>query len=321
MTNILALSGVTKRFGSVVAVDNLDLTIREGEVCGCLGPNGAGKSTTIRMILAILRPDAGTVSVLGRDPIDAKDLIGYLPEERGLYRKMKVGAFMAYMGRLKGLSAHEARRRAATALERLDLKGIMARNCSDLSKGQQQKVQFVSTLLHEPRILILDEPFSGLDPVNRRLFENEVRTLRDRGTTILFSTHQMEHAERLCDRVILINKGRKILDATVDGALRSYERQSLDVELSGVAGASPIAAASAAVSALAGIAGVTPSEDGRSLQVDLVPGTDRRATMQAILASVDARAVRHSRVALDDVFVHLVTSGGDTPLRGAHHVR
>lgn len=327
MTNILELTGVTKRFGSVVAVDNMDLTVREGEVCGCLGPNGAGKSTTIRMILAILRPDAGTVSVLGRDPIDAKDLIGYLPEERGLYRKMKVGAFMAYMGRLKGLSAAEARRRAATALERLDLRGIMARNCSDLSKGQQQKVQFVSTLLHEPRILILDEPFSGLDPVNRRLFEGEVRTLRERGTTILFSTHQMEHAERLCDRVILINKGRKILDATVDGALRSYERQSLDVELSSAggagsgAGATASAAASAAVSAIAGVASVTVSEDGRSLQVDLVPGSDRRATMQAILATVDARAVRHSRVALDDVFVHLVTSGADAPLQGASHVR
>ncbi len=299
--SVIQLSGVAKQFGAVRAVDGIDFTMQRGEICGCLGPNGAGKSTMIRMILAIIRPDAGSIRVLGGDPIDAKDRLGYLPEERGLYRKMKVGAFMAYMGRLKGLAGLAARRRAAEALERMELPGIMDRKCSDLSKGQQQKVQFVSSIIHEPEVLILDEPFSGLDPVNRRLFQSEVLALRERGTTILFSTHQMEQAERLCDRVMLVNRGRKLLDASVVDALRQPGLRALEAE--------PVAGATHAASTILGLDGVlaaVPNEDGKTIRIDLANDADQRSVMRRILESVDVRSIQEARVTLDDVFIHLV---------------
>ncbi len=305
---VIQLRGVAKQFGAVRAVDGIDFAMQRGEICGCLGPNGAGKSTMIRMILAIIRPDAGSINVLGGDPIDAKDRLGYLPEERGLYRKMKVGAFMAYMGRLKGLAGVAARRRAGEALERMELPGIMDRKCSDLSKGQQQKVQFVSAILHQPEVLILDEPFSGLDPVNRRLFQSEVLALRELGTTILFSTHQMEQAERLCDRVMLVNRGRKLLDASVAEALRQPGLRALEAE--------PVASAAEATGMIQRIEGVlaaSPTEDGRSVRVDLAEGADQRSVMRLILESIDVRSIQEARVTLDDVFIHLVGGAPATP--------
>ncbi|MDA0803463.1 MAG: ATP-binding cassette domain-containing protein [Planctomycetota bacterium] len=302
MSLVLQLSGVTKSFGAVRAVDGVDFRMERGEICGCLGPNGAGKSTMIRMILAIIRPDEGSISVLGGDALDAKDWLGYLPEERGLYRKMKVGAFMAYMGRLKGISGAASRSRAAAFLDRMELPGIMDRKCSDLSKGQQQKVQFVSALLHEPEVLILDEPFSGLDPVNRRLFQAEVLALRERGTSILFSTHQMEQAERLCDRVILVNKGRKILDCKVSEALRQPGIRALEIEPVGSS-----AEAAAKIGSMAGILGTSTNDDGRIVRAELRGDADQRSVMRDIIAHVELRAIQEARVTLDDVFVHLVS--------------
>lgn len=217
----LRLQGVTRRFGSHTAVDNLDLEVPAGTVYGLLGPNGSGKTTTIRMILGIILPDEGTVDLLGAPPaVHRSTRVGYLPEERGVYRKMRVLDFLVFLGEIRGLPRPTARDRARSWLDRLGLGDWTDRRVEDLSKGMQQKVQFVGTVLHEPDLLILDEPFSGLDPINQDVLEEIVRELRDSGTTILFSTHLMDHAERLCDRVCLISRSRKVLD----GDLRSLKR-------------------------------------------------------------------------------------------------
>jgi ABC-2 type transport system ATP-binding protein len=221
------LAGVTKRFGKRNAVSDLTLDVPAGRICGLLGPNGSGKTTTIRMIMGILKPDQGSVSLFGADP-DAtrRTKVGYLPEERGVYKKMKCLEFVTFLGEIRGLPRHEGKRRGAAWLERLGLGEWMDKKVEDLSKGMQQKVQFVGTVLHDPELLILDEPFSGLDPINQDVLEQIVRELRAKGTTILFSTHLMDHAERLCERVFLISKSRKVLDADLR-ELKAAERKGV----------------------------------------------------------------------------------------------
>lgn len=216
------LDRVTRRFGGHTAVADLDLEVPAGSIYGLLGPNGSGKTTSIRMILGILLPDEGKVELLGAPPdVHRAARVGYLPEERGVYRKMRVLDFLVFLGEIRGLPRPTARERAVDWLGRLGLEEWAGRRVEDLSKGMQQKVQFVGTVLHQPELLILDEPFSGLDPINQDVLEGIVRELRDRGTTILFSTHLMDHAERLCDRVCLISRSRKVLD----GDLRSLKRE------------------------------------------------------------------------------------------------
>ena len=211
------MRGVRKTFGPKVAVDDLDLAVPEGAMYGFIGPNGAGKTTTIRMIMSILFPDRGELSVLGRaSAVESKDRIGYLPEERGLYKKMKVGSFLAHIGRLKGMPRSGLKKKIHDWLERVDLGDVEKKKCEELSKGMQQKVQFIGTVLHEPDLIILDEPFSGLDPVNMRLLRDLIQEQNDAGRTVIFSTHQMEQAQRLCDKLVLINKGRKLIDGTMD---------------------------------------------------------------------------------------------------------
>ncbi len=213
MPDALTLTDITKRFGEFTAVDAFSLRVPVGEVLGFLGPNGAGKTTTIRMIMSILYPDSGEISVLGHPRASqVKDRIGYLPEERGLYRKMTVEKTLRYFGKLKGLSGTELRRRIDESLERVELGDWKKKRVEALSKGMQQKLQFVSTLLHQPELVILDEPFSGLDPINVELLERLIAELRNENKTVIFSTHQMEQAERLCDRIVLINRGRKLID-------------------------------------------------------------------------------------------------------------
>ena len=215
------LRGVTKRFGDHTAVDGLDLEIPRGTIYGLLGPNGSGKTTTIRMIMGILRPDAGRVELLGSDPDDTRRTrVGYLPEERGLYPKMKVLDLLLFLAEIRGVVRGDARPRALEWLERLGLEGWAERRVEDLSKGMQQKVQFIGTVLHEPEVLVLDEPFSGLDPINQDVLEGIVRDFHGDGTTVLFSTHLMDQAERLCERVCLISRARKVLD----GDLRELKR-------------------------------------------------------------------------------------------------
>jgi ABC-2 type transport system ATP-binding protein len=223
----IVLEGVTKRFGAHTAVDSLDLEIPKGSVYGLLGPNGSGKTTTIRMMMGILLPDEGRVSLFGRAPGVAQNTrVGYLPEERGVYRKMKVKDLLVFLGEIRGLDRPDAARRASEWLDRLELDAWAEKRTQDLSKGMQQKVQFIGTVLHEPEILILDEPFSGLDPINQEVLESIVLEFQEKGTTILFSTHLMDHAERLCERVCLISRARKVLDADLR-ELKKRERKGL----------------------------------------------------------------------------------------------
>lgn len=213
----LQLRNVTKRFGGFTAVDDLSFEVPKGQIVGFLGPNGAGKSTSLRMALGVIQPDDGTVSLFGGPPgIAALRRVGFLPEERGLYKKMTARGTIEYFARLKGLSASEARNRADALLDATGLGAFRHSRISKLSKGMAQKVQILSTLAHKPDFLILDEPFSGLDPVNQQALEDLIRDEHARGATILFSTHVMEHAERLCDRIVMMARGRKVFDGTLD---------------------------------------------------------------------------------------------------------
>ena len=212
----------TKRFGRHTAVSSLDLDIPRNSIYGLLGPNGSGKTTTIRMIMGILHPDEGSVELMGRRPDNrARHRVGYLPEERGVYTKMKVLDLLVFLAAIRGVGRKVARRRAHTWLERLGLEEWAGKKIDALSKGMTQKVQFIGTVIHEPELLILDEPFSGLDPINQDLLESIVREFHQQGATILFSTHLMDQAERMCDRVCLIARSRKILD----GGLRELKRR------------------------------------------------------------------------------------------------
>src|SRR5215470_9977044 len=222
----LELQAVTKYYGQFKAVDDISFRLPTGCICGFLGPNGAGKTTTIRMILEILRPNSGSITVLGTpSALEVRHRIGYLPEEKGLYKKMKAWSVIAYFATLKGLSRKAAQSRAWELLERYGLKDFGDKPTDALSKGMGQKVQMLASIAHDPEFVILDEPFSGLDPVNQQVMEEMIRDLARRGHTILFSTHVMQHAERLCDRIILIAKGRKIFDGTLAEAKRVFPRR------------------------------------------------------------------------------------------------
>lgn len=213
---VVRLRGVTKAFGSNYAVRDLDFDLPRGTVCGLLGPNGAGKTTAIRIMLDILGPDSGTVELLG-EPVNprVRERVGYLPEERGMYQKMKVGEHLTFFGEIKGLRHRDAKRQAHDWLERLGLGERANDRVDTLSKGMQQKVQFIATILHDPEFLILDEPFSGLDPINSDLLREIVVERTREGATVLFSTHMIDDAERICDRVCMIAGARKVLDGTL----------------------------------------------------------------------------------------------------------
>ncbi len=224
-TDALTLERVSKRFGSLVAVDSMSLAIPQGTIYGFLGPNGAGKTTTIRMIMSIIFPDSGQIRVLGQLNSEAiKDRLGYLPEEKGLYKKMTAGEILIYFGRLKGLRAAQARQRAQELLSRFGLGEWMDKRCETLSKGMGQKVQLLGTLIHEPELIILDEPFSGLDPVNVELMREMILEMKQQGRTVIFSTHVMEQAEQTCDSILLINRGQKLLDGPLAAIKSSGEK-------------------------------------------------------------------------------------------------
>ena len=230
----VVIEGVTKRFDSLVAVDDLNLRVGEGAMFGLLGPNGAGKTTTLRMVMRMLVPDSGSVRIFGQPLNDGtQDLIGYLPEERGLYPKMQVLEVLVFLGSLKGLSEREAGRRAREWLERLDLADWAGKRINDLSKGMQQKVQFIAAVMHGPPLLILDEPFSGLDPLNAALIKDIMLELRERGSTIILSTHRMEQVEMMCDAICLIHQGRKVLEGELSAIKRSYGKNTLRIQYSG----------------------------------------------------------------------------------------
>jgi ABC-2 type transport system ATP-binding protein len=297
----LRLSGVTKTFGSTRAVEQLDLDVPRGALYGVIGPNGAGKTTTIRIVMSILFPDSGAVSVLGHSSaLAAKDRIGYLPEERGLYRKMRVGEFLTYMARLKGVPDGQSRTFIGQGFERLGLHGVSDKRCEELSKGMQQKVQFIATTVHRPDLLILDEPFSGLDPVSTRMLRDLILEEHRRGATILFSTHVMPHAEQLCDRVVMIHKGRKVLDQAVAAIRHQYDPRSLEFE--------PLEP-KADLSVLTHLAGVERVDSlERVTRVTLTAGCDPGEAIARITAAVPTARIEVARLRLDDVFVQLVTA-------------
>ncbi len=233
-TNAIALEGVRKSFQSVVAVDELDLAVPTGSLYGFIGPNGSGKTTTLRMIVHILLPDRGRVEVLGSpDTRAALDRVGYLPEERGLYKKMSVRRLLRYYGGLKGMKQPDLDQAITTWLERMDLADCLERKIDTLSKGMRQKIQFIAAVLHRPELLILDEPFSGLDPVNAEVIKDAVLDLKREGTTIVFSTHDMAVAERLCDRIFMIFRGRKVLDGSLDEIQACHGYETVKIRCAG----------------------------------------------------------------------------------------
>lgn len=232
MTNsVLSIRNVTKRYSNHTAVNNVSLEVPEGSLYGMLGPNGAGKTSLIRMITTITAPDEGEIwlngtKLHGRSP----ELIGYMPEERGLYKKMGVGEHLMYLARLKGLSVADATREIDYWLEKFEITDWYKKNVEDLSKGMQQKVQFIATVVHRPKLLILDEPFSGLDPINTNLIKDEIRNLNAQGTSIIFSTHRMEQVEEMCEYIVLFNNGQKILEGEVKGIKEEYKQNKFFVE-------------------------------------------------------------------------------------------
>jgi ABC-2 type transport system ATP-binding protein len=223
--------GITKRYTNHTALDNVDITIPERSIYGLLGPNGAGKTTLIRIINQIINADSGHVSIFG-EPLQEKHIgtIGYLPEERGLYKKLKVGEQLIYLAQLKGLTRKDAVEKSKTWIKKFEITEWWNKKVEDLSKGMAQKVQFISTVMHEPRLIILDEPFSGFDPVNAQLITQEIMELRDKGSTIIFSTHRMETVEDLCDHIALIDRSKKILEGSKKQVKENYRNNTFAVE-------------------------------------------------------------------------------------------
>ncbi len=233
MSTILEVQNLKKYFSSQKAVDDISFSIQQGSIFGLLGPNGAGKTTLIRMITGIFYPDAGSIQLNGKkfNPVEDVINIGYMPEERGLYKKMKVGEQAMYLAQLKGMNKQEAFANVKTWFEKFEMGSWWNKKVEDLSKGMGQKLQFVTTVLHEPKLVILDEPFSGLDPVNSNLIKDEIFNLAQKGTTIIFSTHRMEQVEEICDHIVLVNKGEKILDGSVKEIKQQFKQHIFKAEV------------------------------------------------------------------------------------------
>jgi ABC-2 type transport system ATP-binding protein len=289
------ITNVTKRFGTFTAVNGLTLAVPEGSIYGFIGPNGSGKTTTLRMIMNILLPDTGEVTVFGRhSSSSARDDVGYLPEERGLYKRMQVRRLLRYYGQLKGRSLKEVDPVINVWLERLQLTQWAEKKVDALSKGMAQKVQFISSLVSKPKLLILDEPFSGLDPVNADALKSAVLELRREGTTIIFSTHDMSAAEKLCDGIFMIFKGNKVLDGTLTDIQSKYGQDTVRVRTTGGA------------AALAGLTGVEQVNDvGNFQDVRMRAGSDAQAFLAELVRKT---AVQHFEVktpSLHDIFVRI----------------
>lgn len=288
----IVLEQVTKRFGTHVAVNDLSLEVPAGSVYGFIGPNGSGKTTTIRMILHILLPDAGRITVLGDGRTDvARDKVGYLPEERGLYKKMKVRRLLRYYGQLKGKSLKSIDERINWWIDRMELGPWLEKPVEALSKGMAQKVQFIAAVVSEPELLILDEPFSGLDPVNAEVLKDAVLDVRRAGTTVVFSTHDMAVAERMCDRIFMIFRGRKVLDGTLDEIQEAYGADTVRLRTE------------AGVEVLRTMPGVTAINDHGQLQE--VRCADPQALLQALAGQTRVQHFEIARPSLHDIFVRI----------------
>jgi ABC-2 type transport system ATP-binding protein len=293
---ILEIVNVSKRYGDVQAVDDLSFAVPRGSVFGLLGPNGAGKSTTIRMVMRIIMADTGAI-LLDGVPIDddRRRLIGYLPEERGLYKKMKVLEHLVYLGTIRGLAAGEAKRRALAWLDRFELAEWAAHKVEDLSKGMQQKVQFIGTILHRPQLLILDEPFSGLDPINARSLKDLMMAMSAEGVTIVLSTHVLPQVDELCTHICLINRARAILYGELATIRSVYGgnvwRVASELDAVGLA-------------ALPGVTGVRPL--GAEMLVELEPGAEPRRLVQSLAAHGGLESFTRFVPGLENIFIRAV---------------
>jgi ABC-2 type transport system ATP-binding protein len=307
----IEIDNAVKRYAQHVAVRDLSLRVPKGAVYGLLGPNGAGKTTTIRMILNIIAPDSGTIRILGHAAADPTitDRIGYLPEERGLYRKMQVRRVLRFLAELKGMKKAEADRRIDEWLERFDLKtadkdwGLS--KIDELSRGMQQKVQFIGTLLHDPDLVILDEPFSGLDPINAQALKDTIIDLKQRGKTIIFSTHVMDNAERICDSVCIIARGEKVLDGSISDIKESHGNRNVALALAGKP-------SSEVATVLADRSLVNRVDDSnRYFEVELADGADPQALLHRIV-STGATINRFEivRPSLHQIFLERVGASG-----------
>jgi len=294
--NAVVLGDVCKDFGQVHAVDHLNVTVPAGAIYGFLGPNGAGKTTTIRMIMNIIRPDSGHISLFeGRSVEQAKSRIGYMPEERGLYRKMTTRNVLAYFGAIKGVAKNELAQRIAEWLKRVELADWADKKVEELSRGMHQKLQFAVTAINNPELFILDEPFSGLDPINTDLLKNIILQMRQEGKTIIFSTHVMHEAEKLCEFILLVNKGRVVLDDRLDQIRSRQKSDIVSVELEGE---------TAFVEELPNVMKVM--SEGKRLDIKLAPDADPQALLRSLMDRVRVQAFEVKVPSLHEIFVDLV---------------
>ena len=300
MENAIQLTDVSKAFGKFRAVDGLSLKVPKGSMFGLLGPNGAGKTTTIRMIMNITAPDSGEIRILGK-PMDRdmQNRIGYLPEERGLYRKMKVIDHLYFLAAIKEVGREEAKKRIADWLDKMELRPWLNKKVDELSKGMQQKIQFIATIVHDPEILILDEPFSGLDPINVALMRDYFLEFRGRGKTIIFCTHVLEQAEKLCDEITLMARSKKILEGSIKELKQRYSQDLLRISMD---------ASLEEVRALPGVA-TAKALDG-TFVVGLNPGTDRREFLKRTLERYRIDAFSQKEPELEEIYLDAVRSAG-----------
>lgn len=297
--NVLQLFDLVKEFGDKKAVDHISLCVRRGEILGMLGPNGAGKTTTIRMILNIIAPDEGRIEILGRSFCEElKNRIGYLPEERGLYRKMKVMDILLFLGELKGMKAAEIKPRALDLLRRFDLDGHHEKKIEELSKGMAQKVQIISTILHRPELVILDEPFSGLDPVNIELVMDLMLQMKAEGISLIFSTHLMEYAEKTCDSVVMINKGRKVLDGRLSEVKAHYGTRFVRLQYEGDA------------AFVAGLPYVRRVRDyGQEMEIELTEIGEKGRLLREVCDRLTVNGFQLTEPSLQHIFIRNVKEG------------
>ena len=298
MDAAISLRDLVKSFGTFRAVDGVSFEVPKGHIFGLIGPNGAGKTTTIRMIMDIIRPDSGEVTILGAPARDtAKDRVGYLPEERGLYRKMKVIEMLEFQGSIKGAMPAQARKQGQQWLERLGIGEWRDKKVEELSKGMQQKVQFAATVLGKPELLILDEPFSGMDPVNQDLFKDTILEINRDGATIIFSTHQMETAERLCREIALINRGKVVLSGPLTTVKEKFGKNTVVMEFDGDG---------AFLKTLPGVRWVNDS--GQQVEVRLESGADPQTLLRAAVERLTVRRFEVVVPTLHNIFIEQVGS-------------
>ena len=308
--NALEIEGITKKFGDFYAVNKLSFKIPKGTIYGLLGPNGAGKTTTIRMVMNIIIPDEGSIKVLEQKMDEAmKERIGYLPEDRGLYPKMKVGTLLVFLAELKGLRGSQAQKEIDFWLERFDLSDWKAKKVEELSRGMQQKLQFIVTVIHQPELIILDEPFSGLDPVNTKLFKDIMLEMKEKGGTIVFSTHRMEQVEMICDDICLINKAEMVLEGNLSQIKKQYGKNTVVLDYDGDA------------SFIQNFPEVEKIDDyGKFMEIKLREKSDPQALLQNLVGKIAINKYEIQEPSLNAIFIEKVGGKGvrDEENTGGH---